>query len=84
VAALLDLDSSGKIRDVRLALGGVAHKPWRVPAAERTLIGKTAGREAYEHAADLVLHGAKSYSGNAFKVELARRSIVRALTKAAA
>lgn len=84
VAALLDLDSSGKIRDVRMALGGVAHKPWRIPEAERQMAGKNASEDVYRRAAAVLLQGAKPYSGNAFKVELARKSIVRALTKAAA
>lgn len=84
VAALLEVNSSGAIQDVRLALGGVAHKPWRVPEAERVLVGQRPGAEIFGRAAEVLVRGAKPYPGNAFKVELAHRSIVRALTKAAA
>ncbi len=84
VAALMELDPGGTIRDVRLALGGVAHKPWRIPEAERLMVGQRPGNEIYLRAAEAVVSGAKPYSGNAFKVELARRSVVRALSKAAA
>ena len=84
VAAAIDVDSGNTIRNARVALGGVAHKPWRVPAAESFLTGKKAGEPAYREAAGLLLQGAKGYGHNDFKVELARRSIVRALTDAAA
>lgn len=84
VAAALDLDSGGSIRQARFALGGVAHKPWRVPAAEAALQGKKPGEAAYREAAAIVLRGAKPYHDNAFKVELARRTIVRAFTNLAA
>jgi xanthine dehydrogenase YagS FAD-binding subunit len=83
VAAVLDLDGQ-RIRQARIALGGVAHKPWRVPAAEQSLAGHDAGEEAFRQAADLLLQGARAYPHNAFKIELARRSIVRALSMAAA
>ncbi len=83
VAAMIDV-RAGKIRDARFALGGVAPKPWRVPAAERQLIGKEPGPAAYLDAAGVALTGARTFPHNAFKVELARRSIVRALTIAAA
>ena len=82
VAAALDLDG-GTIREARLALGGVAHKPWRVPAAEAALRGKPPGEAAFAAAADRLLEGAKGQSHNAFKIELARRAIVRTLTQAA-
>ena len=84
VAAAIDLDSSQTIKNARVALGGVAHKPWRVPAAERSLVGKKAGDAAFREAATLLLQGAKGYGHNDFKVELARRSVVRALRDAAA
>ena len=84
VAAVLDLDAARRIRAARLALGGVAHKPWRVPDAERRLVGQTADEPAFIAAADRLLDGAKAYRGNAFKIVLARRSIVRALTMTAA
>jgi xanthine dehydrogenase YagS FAD-binding subunit len=82
VAAALDLDG-GSIREARLALGGVAHRPWRVPAAEAALRGKAPGEPAFEQAADLLLRGAKGFGHNDFKIELARRAIVRTLTQAA-
>ncbi len=83
VAAVLDIDGGGIIRHARLALGGVALKPWRVPAAERVLEGKKPGEAAYREAAEIVVRGAVPHRHNAFKVELARRSVVRALTTTA-
>jgi xanthine dehydrogenase YagS FAD-binding subunit len=83
VAAALELDGN-TIREARLALGGVAHKPWRDPAAEAVLRGQPANRANFERAADLVLREAKSFKQNAFKIDLARRVILRALTHAAA
>ena len=82
VAALLTLDN-GTIREARFALGGVAHKPWRVPAAEKALIGKKPTDAAFRAAAEIALHGARPYQHNGFKVELAKRSIVRAMSVAA-
>jgi len=82
VAAALKIES-GKILEARLALGGVAHKPWRSNEAEEILAGSTAGKEAFEKAADAILTGAKGYGENTFKIELAKRAIVRALTEAA-
>lgn len=82
VAAVLDVQG-GTIRDARLALGGVAHKPWRVTAVEQSLNGKEPGDPAYQGAANLLMAGAKTFPHNAFKVELAKRSVVRALTVAA-
>ena len=81
VAAALDLDG-GTIRAARIALGGVAHKPWRVEAAESALVGKTAGDAAFEAAADHILEGARGYGQNAFKLTLAKNAIVQALTTA--
>jgi xanthine dehydrogenase YagS FAD-binding subunit len=82
VAAALELDG-GTIKAARLALGGVAHKPWRNLAAEAALRGQDAGRTAFARAADSVLGEAKGFAHNAFKIELARRAIIRALTQAA-
>lgn len=82
VAAALQLDG-GSIRAARLALGGVAHKPWRRQEAEEVLIGKPASDEAFALAADLLLEGARPLAHNGFKIELARRAIVRALGDAA-
>ena len=81
VAAALELQD-GTIREARLALGGVAHKPWRNREAEAQLIGP-ATRQSFQHAADTVLRQARGFGHNDFKIELARRAIVRALTQAA-
>jgi xanthine dehydrogenase YagS FAD-binding subunit len=82
VAAALELDGD-TIREARLALGGVAHKPWRVAAAEAALRGQRADAGAFAQAADLVLREAKGYGHNNFKIGLARRAIVRTLSQAA-
>lgn len=71
------------IREARLALGGVAHKPWRNREAEASLNSKTATKEIFQMVADLVLRDATGYGHNTFKIELARRAIVRALNLAA-
>ena len=81
VAAALHVDN-GTIRSARIALGGVAHKPWRAERAERALIGKQPGRELFETTAHVAVEGAHPYPGNAFKVHLAQRAVVRALTTA--
>jgi xanthine dehydrogenase YagS FAD-binding subunit len=73
----------GRIKEARLALGSVAHKPWRDKAAEAALRGQAANRAAFTRAADQLLRDAKGYGHNDFKIELARRGIVRALTQAA-
>jgi xanthine dehydrogenase YagS FAD-binding subunit len=83
VAAGLKLEA-GAIKEARLALGGVAHKPWRVPKAEKSLEGQKASRKAFGEAADVLLQGAKGFAHNSFKIELARRAIVRTLEQAAA
>jgi xanthine dehydrogenase YagS FAD-binding subunit len=70
--------------EARIALGGVAHKPWRVPEAEAMLRGKAPDRMVFETVADRILLGAKGYGGNDFKLELARRAVIRALSQAAA
>jgi xanthine dehydrogenase YagS FAD-binding subunit len=84
VAAALDLDSNNKINAVRLALGGVAHKPWRANAAEKKLIGQEANENTFRDAAEAELAPAKGYKYNSFKIELAKRAIVHALTNVAA
>ena len=81
VAAALELDGN-TITDARLALGGVAHKPWRDKEAEALLIGQPATAETFGRAAAKVLAGAKGQGANNFKIELARRAIVRALKQA--
>jgi xanthine dehydrogenase YagS FAD-binding subunit len=82
VAAALELDGD-TIKEARLALGGVAHKPWRVTTAETVLHGQRADASAFAQAADIMLRGAKGYGHNAFKIGLARRAIVRTLSQAA-
>jgi xanthine dehydrogenase YagS FAD-binding subunit len=79
VAAALELGSNKKIKNVRLALGGVAHKPWRANAAEKELLGKDANEKSFRAAAEVELAAAKGYKHNSYKIELAKRSIVRAL-----
>ena len=83
VAVGLEMDGD-QIGRARIALGGVAHKPWRDREAEAMLEGRPASRESFEAAADHVLRGARGYAHNAFKIGLARRTIVRALSQAAA
>jgi xanthine dehydrogenase YagS FAD-binding subunit len=83
VAAALELDGR-TIKEARLALGGVAHKPWRDPSVEAALRGEAAGAASFSRAADLLLRDAKGYKHNAFKVGLARHAIIRALSQAAA
>jgi xanthine dehydrogenase YagS FAD-binding subunit len=73
----------GRIREVRFALGGVAHKPWRDEAAEASLRGQAPNADNFRRAADLLLRDAKGFAHNRFKIDLARRAIVRALTQAA-
>ena len=82
IAAVLELEG-GTIKEARLALGGVAHKPWRDAAAETMLRGQPANQASFTRAADLLLRDAKGYEHNAFKIDLARRGIVRTLTQAA-
>jgi xanthine dehydrogenase YagS FAD-binding subunit len=78
VAAALDI-ADGAVRDVRLALGGVAHKPWRASKAEQALRGAPATEESFRDAADAELADARALRGNAFKVPLARNAITRTL-----
>ncbi len=82
VAAGLEMDGSN-IRSAGIALGGVALKPWRIAEAERVLIGKPAGAESFHQSADILLRGAKGYEHNAFKIEMVKQGVVRALTLAA-
>jgi xanthine dehydrogenase YagS FAD-binding subunit len=82
-AVALDV-RDGVIRRARLALGGVGTKPWRSHEAERALAGKRPGTQAYQAAANAALAGAVPRKHNAFKVELAKRTVMRALARAAA
>ena len=84
VAAILDIDASGAIKEARIALGGVAHKPWRASKAERALVGKKPEEGAFRAAAEAELATAKGYKDNSFKIELAKRTITRALATTAA
>lgn len=83
VAAALRIES-GKVRQARIALGGVAHKPWRDQEAEALLQGRSATMENFEHAAEVLLRGAQGFEHNRFKIELANHAVVRALSQAAA
>ena len=82
VAAALELEGD-TIKAARLALGGVAHKPWRDPLAEAELQGQTTDPSTFTRAANVLLRDAKGFEHNAFKIDLARSAIVRTLTQAA-
>jgi xanthine dehydrogenase YagS FAD-binding subunit len=81
VAAALEMDGD-TIRETRLALGGVAHKPWRNPDAEAMLNGIKATRDHFEAVAETIVRGAQGFGHNTFKIELARRAVIRALQHA--
>jgi len=80
VAAIVDV-SGDRIRSARLAFGGLAHKPWRVTAAEDRLANASAGVTTSDAAADAVLAGARGHGGNDFKIPLTRRTIHAVLAK---
>jgi xanthine dehydrogenase YagS FAD-binding subunit len=81
VAAALELNR-GAIRQSRVVLGGVAHKPWRSQEAEAVLAGRPASEDSFRRAAEVALKDAKPLADNAYKVELGKRAIVRALMRA--
>jgi xanthine dehydrogenase YagS FAD-binding subunit len=81
VAAALELDGR-TIRNARVVLGSVAHKPWRSREAEAALSGQPVSQESFERAAAAAMRDAKPLAHNAYKVELGRRAIVRALSRA--
>jgi xanthine dehydrogenase YagS FAD-binding subunit len=83
VAAALDV-VDGEVHDVRIAFGGLAHRPWRAHVAEEALRGSTAGVEAFSKAADAELAHAEPLRDNGYKVELARKTLVRTLVDLAA
>jgi xanthine dehydrogenase YagS FAD-binding subunit len=83
-AAVVAKVEGGHIRYVRVAMGGVGTKPWRSHEAEAALLGKPADAASFKRAAEVALAGAKPRSENAFKVELAKRCVVRALKMATA
>jgi xanthine dehydrogenase YagS FAD-binding subunit len=70
----------GVITDVRIALGGVAHKPWRAFEAERVLVGAAAATDTYKRAAEAALASARGFEHNTFKIELAKRTLVSVLS----
>jgi xanthine dehydrogenase YagS FAD-binding subunit len=82
VAAAIET-SGGRISDSRVVLGGVAHKPWRSAEAEAALAGKSATEATFRAAAEAAMLEARPLEHNAYKVELGRRAIVRALSRAA-
>jgi len=81
VAAGLDMQGD-TVRDARIVLGGVAHRPWRAKAAERALVGRVLDNTALAAAATAATEGAHPYRDNAFKVTLAQRAVARALREA--
>jgi xanthine dehydrogenase YagS FAD-binding subunit len=81
VAAIVD-KSGGGIRSARLAFGGLAHKPWRVAAAEERLAGAPASASTFDAAATAALDGARGYGNNDFKIPLARRTVHAVLAEA--
>lgn len=74
---------NNRIKEARLAMGGVAHKPWRLAEAEKVLLGKPATEETFKQAAQIAMQGAKAFKYNAFKLKLGPNIIVEALKNAA-
>jgi xanthine dehydrogenase YagS FAD-binding subunit len=81
-AAVVATVNGGTISRIRVALGGVGTRPWRSPEAEQALLDKPVGTESFRAAAEAALRDAHPRTGNAFKVELSKRCLVRALTLA--
>jgi xanthine dehydrogenase YagS FAD-binding subunit len=77
-AVIIDLEGR-KIRTAQVALGGVGTMPWRAPEAEHTLTGAEASERIFRKAAEVALRNAKGHKDNSFKIELAKRTLVRAL-----
>ncbi|MFC6996127.1 FAD binding domain-containing protein [Rufibacter roseus] len=82
VAAALDIENN-TIKDARLAMGGVAHKPWRLTEAEKALVGKPVSEHTFRQAAEVAMRGARAFEHNQYKLKLAPNSIVQALKTAA-
>ncbi|MDY6946401.1 MAG: xanthine dehydrogenase family protein subunit M [Pseudomonadota bacterium] len=82
VAAIVHVDG-GRVRDARIAMGGVAHKPWRAADAEQALLGKPASMQSFAAAAQAALRSARGYGSNDFKIPLAQRVLTRTLADAA-
>lgn len=74
----------GQVRDARLAMGGIAPKPWRFSEAERALANRPAADRTYMAAAEMALQGARGHGHNDFKIELAKRTLRATLAQAAA
>jgi xanthine dehydrogenase YagS FAD-binding subunit len=83
VAAALDIENN-TIKAARLAMGGVAHKPWRLAAAEQALVGKPATEATFQQAAAVAMQGAKAFKHNEYKLRLGPNAIVQALKTATA
>jgi xanthine dehydrogenase YagS FAD-binding subunit len=83
VAVVMMVDRAGLVGEARIAVGGVAHKPWRVPAAEQLLQGMPPRPDLFRVVAEGIIEGAAGQGANDFKIELARRAIARALAQAA-
>jgi xanthine dehydrogenase YagS FAD-binding subunit len=81
VAAALQMEGE-RIKAARIALGGVAHKPWRATRSEEMLAGSGLQEDSLRKAAAAAVEGAKGYRDNSFKIELAQRAIVRAVRTA--
>lgn len=81
VAAAVELEGEN-IKDIRVALGGVAHKPWRKPDVEKEFFGKAASPENFKALAEKLIEGATGHGDNNFKINLAKNTIVRALNEA--
>ena len=79
VAAAVDLQPNKTIKDARLVLGGVAPVPWRIPEAEKFLIGKTLSADVLKEVATLALKGAQPLGKNAYKIPLTQTLVRRAL-----
>ncbi|MDO1514539.1 xanthine dehydrogenase family protein subunit M [Maribacter confluentis] len=81
VAAAMKL-TDNRIETIRVALGGVSHKPWRLPQVEEKFVGKEANNENFEQLAEELLDGAQGFGDNDFKIKLAHKTIIRALNEA--
>lgn len=81
VAVALEV-KNGIIQSAGIAMGGVAHKPWRLHEVEKFLTGKSLSKELFTEAAAIAMNGAKTYQYNAFKIKLGKAAIIEALTKA--
>ncbi len=81
VAVALEV-KDGIIKNASIAMGGVAHKPWRLPAVEKFLTGKTASQQLFKEAAAMAMEGAKTYEHNQYKIKLGKAAVVEALAKA--